>query len=169
MTDVARISHGKPVAIDIRATTVGDVPYIAETWHRSVLRDSRRQRASMAIDRAVRGATVIDQLLAREDVFTIAAYDDGREYPIVGWMAWSPGHIPAVHYVYVRHGDREAGVAMVLLRSPVAELGNRLVYTFHGMKRGTETLDLQMVNALARRGVAAVHVPIREYLRATAR
>jgi hypothetical protein len=109
---------------------------------------------------------VIDQLLASEDVYTIAAYDDGRERPIVGWMAWSHGRIPAVHYVYVRHGDRHGGVAAALIRSPVAELGNRLVYTFRGMRHGATTLDLVMVDALGRRGVAAIYVPIREYLRA---
>lgn len=161
------ISDGRPASsLEIRATTVGDVAYIAETWHRSVLRDSRRARAAMAIDRAVRGHTVIDQLLAREDVFTLAAYDDTRERPIVGWMAWSPGRIPAVHYVYIRHGDRGQGVAMLLLRSPIAELGNRMVYTFKGMRGGSgETLDTAMVAALERRGAGVLHVPIREWMR----
>jgi hypothetical protein len=48
MTYVARIDNGRPLPLDIRATSVEDVPYIAETWHRSVLSDSRRQRRSIA-------------------------------------------------------------------------------------------------------------------------
>jgi hypothetical protein len=110
---------------------------------------------------------VIDDVLAREDVFTIAAYDDSRQRPIVGWMAWTPGKLPAVHYVYTRFDDRRQGVAMALLRSPLAALGDRLVWTFPGVRlKGSEQrLDAVLASSLGRRGVSAMHVPVRDWMR----
>jgi hypothetical protein len=46
-----------------------------------------------------------------------------------------------------------------------AELGARLVYTFRGVKGRGESMDRTVVAALAKRGVSALHVQIREFLR----
>ena len=84
------------------------------------------------------------------DVWTLGAYDEDGN--VLGWIAWTPGRISVVHYVYVRHEARRAGLAMRLIDA--AQLGPRLVYTFRGVKpNGGPSLDRVLADASA--GVAS--------------
>lgn len=165
------IADGRPaLTYAIRPTKPDDVAFIRDTFRESQHNASAgRKRLAWAAFKLLYGS-VIDEVLSRDDVFTIAAYDDSREKPIVGWLAWTPGKISAVHYVYVRHQDRHAGVAMALLRSPLAELGDRVLYTFPGVRqKGGMRLDQELAIALGKRGVSVMHVPVREWLRTVRR
>lgn len=157
----ARVSDGVPQApVAMRPTGAEDVAFIRSTWRESYHRAPQRRRMPWAAYKATYGL-VIDQLLAREDVWTLGAYDEAGN--VLGWIAWTPGRISVVHYVYVRHEARRAGLAMRLIDA--AQLGPRLVYTFRGVKpNGGPSLDRVLADALGRRGVGVAHIQIREFL-----
>jgi hypothetical protein len=162
------IADGRPaLSYEIRPTAPDDLAFVRDTWRESNHgAQGRRRRLPWAAWKLLYGS-VIDDLLSRADVYTIAAYDDTRERPIVGWMAWTPGKVPAVHYVYTRFDDRRHGVAHALLRSPLAQLGGRLVYTYLGARpKGGQRGDEVLAASLGRRGVSTMHVPIRDWLKA---
>jgi GNAT superfamily N-acetyltransferase len=163
---VTAIADGIPAAsYAIRPTSPDDLRFVRDSWRESAHRAASMRRLPWAAFKLLHGS-VIDDLLGRPDVYTIAAYDDSRAKPIVGWLAWSHGRVPAVHYCYTRFDDRRAGIATALLRSPLAGLGDRMIYTCKGVKpKHGDSMDVVMESALRRRGVAVAYVQIREYLR----
>lgn len=155
------VTDGLPTeALDFRALGAADLPFVRDTWRESYHRAPQRSRMPWAAYKATY-CVIIDQLLDREDVWTLGAYAANGD--VIGWIAWTPGRLPVVHYAYVRHGARRAGVLTQLMRK--AELGARFVYTFRGVKGRGESIDRTVTAALAKRGVSAVHVQIREFLR----
>lgn len=177
------------LAVDIRPPEPADVPFIRATW-----REGHRQTPSMQAMpwwsfKATRGA-IIDRLLSRDDTHLLAAYvpSDDPKWPerVAGWIAWTPGRVPALHWMYVRAGEngyRGRGLAGLLFEQ--SGIGGRLVHTFIGAQRPEKMKRIYdadgklagrkytgrpyselLAEAGAKRGVYAAYVEIAEWLEA---
>ena len=126
------VADGRPEPdLEIRALEVDDVVFVRDSWRESYKTAPQRRTMSWPAYKATYGRA-IDRLLEREDVLILGAYSaDGR---VKGWIAWTPGGVPTVHYVYVRDALRRLGVAGRLIRA--AELGRRMVYSLRGKQIG---------------------------------
>lgn len=88
--------------------------------------------------------------------------DDGK---VLGWLAMTPGkRVDTVHWVYTRPDlagarVRRRGVMTALLEA--ADLGSSFVYTL----RASRKLDEALVAALRARGITAVFVQMKEWLK----
>jgi hypothetical protein len=137
--------------------------------------------------KATRGV-FIDRLLGRDDTHLLAAYvpSDDPRWPerVAGWIAWTPGRVPALHWMYVRAGEngyRERGLAGLLFEQ--SGIGGRLVHTFIGAQRPEKMRRIYdkdgklatrkytgrpyselLAEAGAKRGVYAAYVPVEEFL-----
>jgi hypothetical protein len=161
------VEHARAIApYTIAATDEADRPFVRSTWRESHKQSPKCDRMKWPAYKATHGRD-IDEILAREDTKTLGAYDaEGR---LLGWIAWTPGKVPTLHYVYTRHDLdgvklRRLGVATALLEA--AQLGKRVAYTHHGSKRQRgEPLDEMLVAWARAQGVTAFYVEAREFLR----
>jgi hypothetical protein len=152
----------------IRPTGGDDLPFILDSWSKAHRRGLGMDMAADAYKRHVQPSIIA--ILGREDVLTIAAYGehDGRPDAILGWLAWTPGPLPTVHFAFVRGAHRQRGLFRSLLDD--ADIGQRFLYTFRGSRpkfdRKATTADERIVPKLARRGVFATFVDVTEWLEA---
>lgn len=98
---------------------------------------------------------------------------------LLGWIATTPGkRVDTLHWVSVkfalgRERLRRRGLMMALLEEAGLLARPRFVYTLRARRHrapladGTEsrTLDEVLANMLARRGVVAAYVPLKEWLK----
>ncbi len=150
-----------------RPASGSDVAFVKATWQQSSLRTPGMPPPNGATKRMV--APVIDALLRRPDVNIVGAYGqhDGRPDAMIGWIAWTWGQLPAVHYAYVRGPWRLKGVFNRLLKE--AMVGNRFIYGMRGElpkfgRRRALSRDKILVEALAKRGIFATLVPTEQWL-----
>lgn len=183
----------QPVAdtVDIRPAADEDVPFIRATWREGHRQSPGMQRLPFHVFRAQRGR-LIDAVLSRADTHLLAAYVPSSDprWPerVAGWIAFTPGRVPALHWMYVRAGEngyRGRGLAALLFEQ--SGIGNRLVHTFIGAQRpermvrvttndGTDRVVARkwagkpyselLAEAGARRGVFAALVDVAEWLEA---
>lgn len=153
----------------IRPAGAAELGFVIATWQteHGKSRDGYMSRENY---KRLHKPAILD-LLNREDTWLLGAFRGAR---MVGWIAWTPGRLPAVHFAYVHHTERRKGVFTALLRD--AMVGNRFVYTFRGARlkhragriaklrnkqsNSGPSYDERMVEALARRGVFAAFVPV---------
>jgi hypothetical protein len=153
-------------AYSIRAVGGAELGFVLSSWTQSHMRSPGQPLGELYM-RLIRPNT--EQLLAREDVWIIGAFGpfDGKPDAILGWLAWTPGELPTVHYAYVRGALRKRGIFNDLLDK--AMVGRRFIVTHKGQipkykRRNAPTYDKRVISALERRGIAAVYVPIGEWL-----
>ena len=161
MTDAPQTAE-----LELRRLGVAEIGYAVSSWeatHRSGTRLPWSAYKKLHVP-------VIRHLINREDVNLLGAY---RGEKIVGWMAWTPGKLPAVHYAFVRDGEKRKGVFGAMLDA--SEVGRRWIYSHRGeeaknpnvepgeLGRRT-TLDRVILPALARRGVYGTFVDATEWL-----
>jgi len=176
------------LAVDIRPPADIDVPFIRATWREGHRQSPGMQRMPHHVFKRTRGA-LIDTLLGRNDTHLLAAYvpSDDPRWPerVAGWIAWTPGRVPALHWMYVRAGEngyRQRGMATLLFEQ--SGIGGRLIYTFVGAQRPDRMVKVQtadgakmlgrkwggkpysevLLEAGARRGTFAAFVDINEWL-----
>lgn len=166
--DVVTIPQLVPMVVDVRTPVADDLGYIRRCWLESYKHAPQMDRLPWPVFKQTAGK-VIDHLLGRNDVHLLAGYEP--EGKVVGWCAWTPGRaVSTLHWVYVRHSIdehpmRRRSVATQLLTA--AQLGKRVVYTFHGSKRsrGLPALDVPLSEWAKRQGVTATYAPVEEFLR----
>ena len=180
----------QPVAdtVDIRPAADEDVPFIRATWREGHRQSPGMQRLPMHVFKMQRGR-FIDALLSRADTHLLAAYVPSSDprWPerVAGWIAWTPGRVPALHWMYVRAGEndyRQRGLATLLFEQ--SGIGQRLIYTFVGAQRPDKMVKVHtadgdkllgrkwggkpysevLIEAGARRGVFGAFVDVTEYL-----
>jgi hypothetical protein len=157
--------------LEIRRLPLEDVGYVVASWEESH-RDGRKKLPWREYKRLY--APIIRHLVNRSDVRMLGAYMGEK---IVGWIAWTPGRLPAVHFAFTRWQPdielRRRGVFTALLEA--ADVGSRFIYTHRGKAHVDEekakgepgrrsTRDVPIVQALARRGVYCSFVDAREWL-----
>jgi GNAT superfamily N-acetyltransferase len=146
--------------VDIREVVADDVLFVRRTWRETFHNAPGKRRMPWAAFKATFGVA-IDRLLEDPDLWILGAYDAGAR--LRGWIAWTPGRVPTVHYVWVRRESQRQGLASRLIAE--SGLGPRWVYTHRGVKLpGGTSADVAVAAALAKRGVTAVYVPARTYL-----
>ena len=174
MTELSTAPHAP--SFEIRAAGGLELPFILHSWAQSHMR-SKDQPFGPEYTRLVQ--PTLARLRNRDDVWTIAAFGphDGRPDAVLGWLAWTPGSLPTVHYAFTRGALRTRGIFTALLGH--AAVGKRWLYTHHGqrikvrsgvaarMRRkqfAGESYEDRVVKALNRRGVAPVYVSVSEWL-----
>jgi hypothetical protein len=191
VTDLSPQAATSELAVDIRPPADEDIAFIRATWREGHRQSPGMQRLPHHAFKATRGK-LIARLLDHRETHLLAAYvpSDDPRWPerVAGWIAWTPGRVPALHWVYVRAGEngyRERGLAALLFEQ--SGIGGRLVYTFIGAQRpekmvrvhtadGTDRMlgrkwggkpySELLVEAGMRRGVACAHVDAIEWLEA---
>lgn len=131
----------------IRPGIAEDQAYLTATWWNSLRRAGHK--ADPGPD--------IDALLDRTDVRVLVATETTYQPRILGWLVYTP--MPpstiALHYVYVREPQRQAGIAREMFRRAREGLtaDPMVLYTFTGPAASV---------LLAKH--EAVHVPVRRFL-----
>jgi len=148
------------VRVDIEPLDSNDTAFVRHKWRACFHLAPGKRRIPWAAYKATFGA-MIDALLERDDTWILAAYDADRR--VRGFIAWTPGNTPVVHYVWVRPRTERQGIAMRLIDE--AQLGPRWWYTFRGVRVGSDaSTDAHLVAALAGRGIEAKYLPAAKYL-----
>lgn len=186
---VADQPHPVADTVDIRPAADEDVPFIRATWVEGHRQSPGMQASPFWMFKQRRGA-LIERLLARPDTHLLAAYVPSSDprWPerVAGWIAFTPGRVPALHWLYVRAGQngyRERGLAGLLFEQ--SGIGRRLIHTFIGAQRpekrvsvrtndGTDRLICRkyagapysevLAEAGVKRGIASVYIPVEEFL-----
>jgi hypothetical protein len=149
-----------PSELDIRRLGLDCVGFVVSTWE-----EAHRSGTHLPWPAYKRlHVPIVRHLVNRKDVRMLGAYDGER---IVGWIAWTPGRLPAIHFAYVRGHERQRGIFGRLLSA--ADVGGRWVYTHKGAapqkaKRTSPTRDVTVLQALARRGIYGTYVSADEWL-----
>jgi hypothetical protein len=160
--------HAQPHAptFTIRHVAGAELPFVLSSWTDSHMRSPGQPWGDLY--RKLSQPT-IKELLNREDTWVLAAIGpyEARPDAVLGWLAWTPGELPAIHYAYVRGALRKRGIFNALLKE--AMVGRRMLATFRGQlpryrKRKTLTYDKKVIEAMERRGLAVAHVPIDQWL-----
>jgi len=176
--------------VDIRPAADEDIAFIRATWREGHRQSPGMQRIPHHVFKLQRGV-LIDELLGRDDTHLLAAYvpSDDPRWPerVAGWIAFTPGRVPALHWLYVRAGEngyRRRGLAELLFEQ--SGIGRRLVYTFIGSQRPDRMVKVRtadgdrllgrkwggkpyseiLVEAGVKRGIAAAYVAVAEWLEA---
>jgi hypothetical protein len=151
---------------EIRALGGAELPFVLSSWCQSHMRSPGQPWGDL-YRRHV--APTIERLLKREDVWIIGAFGQFKDDPdaVLGWLAWTPGDLPAVHYSYVRGALRKHGIFNALLRD--AMVGRRMLVTSRGQlpkytRRKGATYDKKVIDALTKRGIATHYVDLTEWL-----
>lgn len=151
----------------IRPIGGAELGFVLGSWCQSFMR-SPGQPFGSGFKRHVQ--PIIEELLARDDVWLIGTFGpyDGRPDALLGWLAWTPGELPTIHYAYVRGALRKRGLFNAMFKE--AMIGRRFVYSHRGQlprykkSRNAPTYDKKVLEALARRGIAGVLVDANEWL-----
>lgn len=164
------VSAAPSLTISIRPMSADDHGYARATWREGMKDAPAYERMPWSLYKQTAGATVA-KLVADEQL--LGAYvPDGR---IIGWLCMTPGRtVNTLHWVHTRYeldGERcrRRGVMSALVDA--AQLGKRIVYTFHGPRRRRveagrgPTLDVVLVDWLRDRGTVATHIPYQEWSR----
>jgi hypothetical protein len=147
----------------IREAGAVELGFVISMW-KNQHRRSRDGYMSIANYRKIHEPT-IRELLADQSTWIVAAYRGER---LIGWLAYTAGKLPAVHFAYVRPEERRRGVFDAMLDK--AMIGRRFVYTYRGALpkpgggRSKTGVDEKVVEALARRGVYAAFVSVDQWL-----
>jgi hypothetical protein len=145
----------------IREAGAVELGFVISMW-KNQHRRSRDGYMSIANYRKIHEPT-IRELLADQSTWIVAAYRGER---LIGWLAYTAGKLPAVHFAYVRPEERRRGVFDAMLDK--AMIGRRFVYTYRGALpkagRGKSGVDERVVEALARRGVYAAFVDVNSWM-----
>ncbi len=157
-----------PLILDIRLAAVEDLPFVQKCWREE--HKLSPHGAGMAWSSYHRLFTpLINEIIARDDTQILCAYGehDGRADAILGWLAYTPGKLPAVHFAYTRGGKRKQGIFTRLLDA--SGIGKRFLYTFAGKlpsysKRNAPSRDKVIVKALVQRGVYGTWLDANEWL-----
>jgi hypothetical protein len=157
-----------PLVLDIRLAAVEDLSFVQKCWREE--HKLSPHGAGMAWSAYHRLYTpIINELIARDDTQILCAYGehDGRRDAILGWLAFTPGKLPAVHFAYTRGSLRQGGIFTRLLDA--AGVGKRFLYTFAGKlpayhKRNAPSRDKVVSAALVKRGVYPTFVEANEWL-----
>jgi hypothetical protein len=164
MTEPSTQSHAP--SFTIRPIGGAELPFVLDSWCQSFMR-SPGQPFGATFKRHVQPTIV--ELLNRDDVWLLGAFGPGPHGPdtLIGWLAWTPGELPAIHYAFVRGQLRKRGIFNALLKE--AMVGRRMLATFRGQlpryrNRKAPTYDKKVIEALARRGIAVAYVEISTWL-----
>lgn len=151
-------------ALTLRPPGDGDYAFIRSSWRESHNVNGSGPKMSWRAWKATHGQDM-DDLLRRPDVAVLLLVPEDDPRTIIGWICWSPGRIPALHYVYVRPQHRTRGVGRALFAA--TGMGDRLIYTFRGPRRRRDpaTVDVVLAQQALRRGLVASFVDAREFLR----
>lgn len=139
-----------PMHVLIRKPKPSDQGYVASTWTRSLCKASQDMTDGKA-------GVIIDALLDHPNVSCLLACDPRHDGTINGWLVWSPMKaIRLIHFVYVRGGLRDRGIAAALRTAAGLDDADRpLVFTLRG----------PAYKSLARKYPNAIEQPIAEFLR----
>ena len=157
------------LTISIRPMAYEDHGYVRSTWREGMKDAPAYERMPWSIYKQTAGATVAKLV---DEARLIGAYvPDGR---IIGWLCMSPGRsVNTLHWMHTRFdldGERcrRRGVMSALVEA--AQLGKRIVYTFHGPRRRRSAddgrgrgLDAVLVDWLRDRGTTATHIHYQEW------
>ncbi len=157
-----RMGGAGPLNLRIRGAVDEDMAYVRGSFAEGVKLSSRRLDDMPWPDFKRLERPRLWSVLERSDTRFVVAEHDGM---IAGWLALVHGaRVDTVHWAHTRwkigKGDtlRRRGVMRALVDA--SDLKNRLVYTHRGSKRSDEWI----VPWLARRGVTAAFVPMKEWL-----
>lgn len=155
---------GAPLALRIRHARrddPGEMAYIRSSFGEGYKQSSNRLFKLPWPDFKRLERPRLDAVLGRADTQLLVADLGGA---VAGWLAWCPGRrVDTVHWTHTRlrigKGEllRKRGVMTALVNA--AQLKNRLVYTHRGARRSDEWI----VPWLARRGVTAAYLPLRDW------
>jgi len=171
---------GAPLSLRIRHAhrdDPGEMAYIRSSFGEGYKQSSNRLFKMPWPDFKRLERPRLDAVLGRADTQLLVADLDGA---VAGWLAWCPGRrVDTVHWTHTRlriHEDncatradrrakcdcdaedlRKRRVMTTLVNA--AQLKNRLVYTHRGARRSDEWI----VPWLARRGVTAAFLSLREW------
>lgn len=173
---VATAHHGESTEsaprARIRPSTPADLPYVVGSWRESWRGARECHRLRESVYRGIFDELVVRGVLALPETRVTVACDDGDDDVLLGWVCYAPGRVPVVHYGVVRHdGVRGRGLFAVLVAA--AGVTTRMAYTFHPpvrrhrWDRRSRDPEPALLEAAARRGIAAVYEPVRDYLRGT--
>lgn len=158
-----------PLAITTRPMRGDDRAYVAHSWAEAYKHAPKMHALSWKIYKRL-VVPDLDAVLARPETEVLIATAHGGSDAIVGWIAFERGRrVSTVHWIHTRFrltpgaaGLRRRRIATDLLAA--ADLGARLVYTFHAPRsRADAPSETELVQALARRGVSAAFVPYEEW------
>jgi hypothetical protein len=154
--------------LEYRPIAGTDLAFVKGSWQQSRMRAPDMPAPNGDVKRRL-VEPLVDALLNRPDVNIVGAYGEheGRANAMIGWIAWTWGQLPMVHYAYVRGPWRKHGVFSRLLKE--AMVGHRFLYGSMGElpkygRRKALSRDKIIVAALSRRGVYATLVPAEQWL-----
>lgn len=151
---------------EIREAFESDREFILDSW-----RKSWRKRSPL--NEHFFTESVRKGVLSEPDTHFAVACAEYNPHRIWGWICWTPGLVPTVHYVLVRPADpwvedgepqalRGNGIAWALLAT--AGVTRELVYTMR--PRPDSGLEALLLEAAKRRGVTAIYRDVsKEFLR----
>ncbi|MFA4972819.1 MAG: hypothetical protein WC683_09415 [bacterium] len=118
----------------IRPAAPDDLAWIYSTWLGTATSDGylehttdRRVRECPRAEFFPRWRALAGRLLSRSRV-AIATHEADPTV-ICGWLCWTPGSPPWVHYVHVRRRMRRHGVARALLEAAKIDRSARALYS----------------------------------------
>lgn len=160
-----RLSGTAPLAVRIRAAHRDDpteMGYVLGSWSEGHKVSTRRLDDMRWPDYKRTERPRLQAVLDRDDTRLLVADHEGL---IAGWLALVHGRrVDTVHWAHTRwrigSGEhlRRRGVMRALVDA--AGLKSKLVYTHRGARRSDEWI----VPWLARRGVTAAYVPLKEWV-----
>jgi hypothetical protein len=158
-----------------RALRADDERFVVDSWRRSWRNSNDTRRESGRAYHALFEDVVLRGVIAEETTKFLIVASEGDLDEIVGWICYTPGSIPTVHFGYVRAETRTtkqpvrlSGVFSAMLH--FAGVTDRLVYTFRPAERphprDNRTLGVEnaLLAAAHKRGIEAIYRPILEFL-----
>jgi hypothetical protein len=177
--NVASETEPEELRVHVRNAREADRNYLLSTWRASWMLSLDNTRARPRYLKRQFAELVTDGLLTEPDTRIIVACCPERTEIILGWAVFTPSLVPTIHYVYVRdkRNDiplRRRGILGILVSFMGVRDGADIVYTsrpkerarFEDRGRGP-LIEAGLLEAAARRGIAATHVPLQQWLGAT--
>lgn len=165
-----------PMRVTVRNAIESDRAYIMDSWRLGwrLSEECRRMRGREY--KAVFDDIVRFGVMAERDTQFLVACSPGDQSWIWGWLCYTPGPVPTIHYAVVRpHVESDVGGKTELRRiglftRMVAAAGVRgeLVYTFRPTERKNEYakrpmgVEVGLLAAARRVGITAVFLPVAE-------
>lgn len=168
MTAIDVVADPAPILrFELRSALPTDMDFILDSWRKSWRKRARRFDHAFALH-------VRQGLLTQPDTQIVVAAAEYNTHRIWGWVCFTPGLVPTIHYVLVRPVDfwAEGDVAVRSLRGnglfwtllAAAGVTREFSYTFR--PRSEEGLEQVLLTAADKRGVIATYRDIeRDFLR----
>jgi hypothetical protein len=169
----ATASH-PPVRVTVRNAIESDRAYIMDSWRLGWRLSEECRRLNGGQYRAVFDDIVRYGVMGQPDTQFLVACSPADQSWIWGWLCFTPGPVPTIHYAVVRpHVESDVGgrrdlrrIGLFTRMCAAAGVRRELVYTFRPTERKDKTskkpmgVEAGLLAAAKRDGITAVFLPV---------